>query len=89
MNLLSVKSDYVSRHAVLDAGTQYRLDAEVITRMKPGACLINTARGELLEETALLSALNSGHLAGAALDVLAAEPPHLHHPRAIVTPHSA
>jgi phosphoglycerate dehydrogenase-like enzyme len=60
--------------------------------MKPTASLINAARGELIDQGALLAALNSGKIAGAALDVLdstAAAASVLHHPKIILTPHSA
>ena len=66
--------------------------------MKPEACLVNTARGGLVDEEALLAALDAGRIRGAALDVLSVEPPPrdnatlqalMRHERAIVTPHSA
>jgi glycerate dehydrogenase len=62
--------------------------------MKSGAVLVNISRAALVDATALLAALNSGHLAGAAIDVFATEPPPpehplLHHPRLLVSPHVA
>ena len=67
-------SDFVSIHAPLLPATRGLFSAEVFRKMKQGACLINTARGPLVDEDALVAALDSGRLAGAALDVVAVEP---------------
>lgn len=72
-DLLS-KSDIVSIHAPLTSATEGLLDAEKLAKMKPGAILINTARGEIVDQDALVAALQSGQLAAAGLDVFAAEP---------------
>ncbi len=94
LDALLAESDVVSLHLPLTAGTQGLLDARRIARMKPGAYLLNTARGGLVDSGALARALLEGRLAGAGLDVLEAEPPPPDHPllsapRCIVTPHVA
>lgn len=66
-------SDVVSLHVHLDTDTLRMIDREAFARMRPGAVLINTARGELIDEPAMLEALASGRLAGAGLDVLDGE----------------
>ena len=91
--MLSV-SDVVSLHCPLFKETALMINARTIAVMKPGAFLINTSRGGLVDEKALLAALDSGRIAGAGLDVLSTEPPvpdHplLHHPRCRITPHIA
>lgn len=87
-------SDVVSLHLALEPETVGFLDAARIARLKPGAVLINVARGGLVDEHALGSALRAGRLRGAGLDVLAREPPAadhplLHLPGVVVTPHIA
>jgi D-3-phosphoglycerate dehydrogenase / 2-oxoglutarate reductase len=67
-------SDFVSIHAPLLPATRGLFGAEIFRKMKRGACLINTARGPLVDEEALVAALESGQLAAAALDVVAVEP---------------
>jgi D-3-phosphoglycerate dehydrogenase / 2-oxoglutarate reductase len=87
-------SDFISVHAPLTAQTRGLFNADAFGRMKEGACVVNTARGPLLDEAALVAALDAGHLGGAALDVVAAEPlskesPLLGRANVIVTPHTA
>lgn len=89
---LLAQSDFVSIHLPLTEATRHLLDAERLAQCKPGVRLINTARGGIVDEDALLAALDSGHVAGAALDVFAQEPPPPDarlrcHPRVILTPH--
>lgn len=91
---LLVRSDVISLHCPLTEDTNGMINAERLRLMKPSAFLINTARGPLIEENALADALNSKRIAGAALDVLGAEPPAADNPlfrakNCIITPHIA
>ncbi|WP_249998553.1 C-terminal binding protein [Actinoplanes sp. M2I2] len=89
---LLAAADLISVHVPAGAGGVLLGPAE-IAAMRPGAYLVNTARGSLVDQDALLAALDDGRLAGAGLDVLAEEPPPLTglvgHERVVVTPHSA
>jgi len=87
-------ADVVSLHCPLLPETRGMINAASLSKMKPGSFLINTSRGPLVIEQDLADALNSGHLAGAAVDVLSSEPPSpdnplLHTKACIVTPHIA
>jgi len=86
------RSDFVTLHVPIMDSTRNLLSRERIAKMKPGARVINAARGGLIDEAALAEALEAGHLSGAALDVLAEEPPGENHPLlgrddVILTPH--
>ena len=88
------ESDYVSLHTPLTEETHHMIDARLLGLMRPSAYLINTARGLLIDEAALLDVVQGGKIAGAALDVLSSEPPSPDHPflhddRFFITPHSA
>ena len=92
LDRLLERSDFVSLHCALTPDTKHLLGEERLTKMKPGARLVNAARGGLIDEAALLAALESGQIAGAALDVFEDEPPKkdnplLGHPGVITTPH--
>ena len=84
-------ADFVTLHTPLTSGTRNMIGHKEIERIKPGARIINVARGELVDESALLAGLESGRLGGVALDVFSQEPPPpgklLQHHKAIVTPH--
>ncbi len=89
---LLAESDIISLHLPLTDATDRLIGAEAMARMKPGAILINTARGGLIDQPALVAALRSGHLGGAGLDVFAAEPPDCAEPlftlpNVVATPH--
>ncbi|WP_346838941.1 D-2-hydroxyacid dehydrogenase [Microbulbifer sp. SAOS-129_SWC] len=96
LSQLLAQADVISLHCPLTEETDKLVDGAFLTAMQPGALLINTARGGLVDEAALASALKSGDIAGAALDVLSVEPPPADHPllatdipNLIITPHNA
>ena len=88
------ESDYLSIHAPLTAKTHHLVNRQSFEKMKPTAVLINVARGEIVDEEALLEALQTGKIRGAGIDVFTEEPPDPHHPllhmeNVIATPHIA
>jgi D-3-phosphoglycerate dehydrogenase len=92
LQTLAAESDFLSLHAQLTEESRGIIDRAFLGRMRSGAALVNTARGELVDQDALLWALDEGPLAAAGLDVLSAEPPPPDHPLlrrddVIVTPH--
>lgn len=92
LNALLAEADFVSVHVPLTEGTRGLFDAAKFHRMKPSAFLINTSRGPVVEEAALVHALESKQIAGAALDVFESEPfilPGLKRPNVVLTPHIA
>jgi D-3-phosphoglycerate dehydrogenase len=80
LGALFAESDLISIHAKYDDSTRHLVRAEHFARLRPGAVLVNTARGGIVDEAALFDALGSGRLAGAALDVLDGEPAVADHP---------
>jgi D-3-phosphoglycerate dehydrogenase len=91
---LFAESDFLSVHLPLTPDTRHLVDSEAFALMRPSAYLINTSRGAVVDQAALLAALDAGLIAGAGLDVLEREPPGpgdalLGRPDVIITPHSA
>ena len=92
-------SDAISLHCPLTVENHHMINHDALSQMKPNAFLINTGRGDLVDEAALAAALREGTIAGAGLDVLSVEPPPSDHPlvqlaqdqphRLVITPHSA
>lgn len=94
LDFLLQEADYISLHAPLTDATRHLFNERAFRYMKPTAYLINTSRGAIIDEKALVKALDNGWLAGAALDVLCQEPPPADHPLlhrsdVLVTPHAA
>jgi D-3-phosphoglycerate dehydrogenase len=96
LDALLTRADFISLHAPLNEGTHHLLGEAAFAKMKKAASIINTARGGLIDEAALLAALDAGKISGAALDVLESETAVtairsalVRHPKAIVTPHIA
>jgi D-3-phosphoglycerate dehydrogenase / 2-oxoglutarate reductase len=89
------RSHFLTVHAPLIASTKGMIGAEELAQLPPGARVLNVARGGIIDEEALLSALESGHIAGAAIDVFTSEPPSpdssaarlIAHPNIVATPH--
>ena len=91
---LLARSDFVSVNCDLNPSSRHLIDAGALGKVKNGSILVNTARGAIVEEAALIAALNSGRLAGAALDVFEVEPlppgnPLLKMPNVLLAPHNA
>ena len=89
---LLARADILSLHCPLNESTRQIINSDAIHRMPKGSYIVNTARGGLIDEEALLASLRSGHLAGAGLDTFAVEPPPADHPfwtepRIVATPH--
>jgi glycerate dehydrogenase len=98
MRELFRQADVITLHCPLTPQTKSLINAETLSLMKPTAILINTARGALIDEIALIQSLREGRLAAAALDVISREPPEADHPiiqaakeldNLLVTPHTA
>ena len=92
---LLARADFITLHAPATAETRHLLDDASLARCKKGACVVNTARGDLIDESALVRALDAGQIAGAALDVFEEEPPTeaqkavMQHPKVLPLSHCA
>lgn len=91
---LLARSDFLSIHVPLTESTRHLIDEEALAKMKPTACLINTSRGGVIDERALIQALQAGRIAGACLDVTDQEPPDPQNPlleleQVLISPHVA
>jgi len=94
LDQLLAESDFVTLHVDLNPSTRGLVDAEALAKMKPGAVLVNTSRGPVVDQAALYDALKSGHLFGAGLDVTDPEPLRADHPlltlpNCLIVPHIA
>ena len=94
LDVAVAQADAITLHVPLSAETKNLFDRDRIARMKPGAVLVCTARGGLVDEQALAEALGAGRIRGAGMDVFAEEPPSPHHPlfkldNVVLSPHSA
>jgi D-3-phosphoglycerate dehydrogenase len=94
LDQLLQESDYVSLHAALTQENRHMIGLDQFKKMKRTAYFVNTARGALVDEQALFTALSEGYIAGAALDVMETEPPSPDNPllgleNVIITPHTA
>lgn len=94
LDVLFAESDFISLHLPLKPDNKEFVNQKLLATMKPAAFLINTSRGQLINEQDLANALNSGQIAGAALDVLSVEPPAKNNPlltakNCVITPHNA
>jgi len=92
LHALMRTSDFVSVHLVLSERSRHLIDSDALAHMKPGALLINTSRAAIVDQQAMIAALQSGQLAGAGIDVFEQEPlpadhPLRHLPTALATPH--
>ncbi|MEU9203457.1 C-terminal binding protein [Streptomyces sp. NPDC048332] len=94
LDTVIAQADIISLHTPSTPRTRGMVNAPLLARMRPGSLLVNVSRGDLVDTDALLAALDSGHIGGAALDVFPTEPPAAddplrHHPRLLLSPHSA
>ncbi len=92
LDTIYAQSDFITFHCVLNDDTRHMVDKEAFAKMKKGVFIINCARGGIIDEDALLEALDSGQVAGVGLDVFEKEPPDpdhplLKHPQCVCTPH--